>query len=65
MSLNSQRFRQFHPTVMSVSYFISCFITIRQNVFPVPFLAESVQTGNTIPNDLTFVEIFQVGTSIK
>ena len=43
MSLNSQRFLQFHPTVMSVAYFISCFIIIRKNVFPVTFLAESVQ----------------------
>jgi uncharacterized membrane protein YesL len=43
MSLNFQRFLHFHPTVMSVAYFISCFITIRKNVFPVPFLAESVQ----------------------
>ena len=43
MSLNSQRFLQFHPTVMSVAYFISCFITIRKHVFPVPFLAEWVQ----------------------
>ena len=37
MSLNSQRFLQFHPTVMLVVYVNSCFIIIRQNFFPVSF----------------------------
>ena len=42
ISLNSQRFLQFHPTVMLVAYVNSCFNIICQNVFPVSFLAESV-----------------------
>ena len=37
ISLNSQRFLQFHPTVMLVVYVNSCFIIIRQNFFSVPF----------------------------
>ena len=43
MNLNSQRFLQFHPTVMSVAYVNSCFNIIRQNSFPVFFLAEWVK----------------------
>jgi hypothetical protein len=35
MSLNSQRFLQFHPTVILVAYVNSCFIIIRQSAFPV------------------------------
>jgi len=37
MSLNSQRFLQFHPTVMLMAYDNSCFIIIRQNSLPVSF----------------------------
>ena len=33
MSWNSQRFLQFHPTIMLVSYVNFYFIIIRQNVF--------------------------------
>ena len=29
--MNPERFLQFHPTVMLVAYFNSCFIMIRQN----------------------------------
>ena len=45
MSLNSERFPQFHPTVMlvpMVAYVNFSFILIRQNFFPVFFLAEPV-----------------------
>ena len=35
--MNSQRFRQYHSTVMLVNYGNSSFIIIRQNFFPVSF----------------------------
>jgi hypothetical protein len=37
MSLNSQRFLQFHPTVILVAYVNSCFIIIRQSFLFVSF----------------------------
>ena len=37
MSLNSQHFLQFHPTITSVVYFNSCFIIISQASFLFPF----------------------------
>jgi hypothetical protein len=37
MSLNSQRYLQFHPTVILMAYVNSCFIIICQNLFPVSF----------------------------
>ena len=37
MSLNFQRFLQFHPTIILVAYFNSCFIIVRQTFFPVSF----------------------------
>jgi hypothetical protein len=37
MSLNSQRYLQFHSTVMLVAYDNSCLIIIRQNFFPESF----------------------------
>jgi hypothetical protein len=43
MSLHSQRFLQFHPTVMLVTYGNSCFIIIRQNFFPVSFSSRIMQ----------------------
>ena len=41
ISLNSQRFLQFHPTVMLVAYINSCFILMRKTSFLFIFLAES------------------------
>ena len=43
MSLNSQRFLQFHPTAILVAYANSCFIIIRQAFYLFLFLAESVK----------------------
>jgi hypothetical protein len=43
MSLNSQRFLQFHPTAMLVTYGTSCFIIIRQNFFPISFSSRIMQ----------------------
>jgi hypothetical protein len=43
MSLNSQRFLQFHPTAMLVTYDSFCFIIIRQNFFLVSFSSRIMQ----------------------
>jgi hypothetical protein len=43
MRLNSQRFLQFYPTTMLVTYGSSCFIIIRQNFFPVSFSSRIIQ----------------------
>jgi hypothetical protein len=42
-TLNSQRFLQFHPTAMLVTYGSSCFIIIRQKFFPVSFSGRIMQ----------------------
>ena len=54
ISLNSQRFLQFHPAVILVIYVNSCFIIIRENYFPVSFSSRISYDSRTTTSTVVY-----------
>jgi hypothetical protein len=62
MSLNSQRFLQFHPTVILVAYVNSCFIIIHRKENFIFFLTKLNDIIPLISNTLVIVDGAQGST---